>query len=146
MSEWPSSLKSPVPIAFQLGPGLAVTGPPPMSLFPSTSQIAACPSAFCNRISEVSPLKNAPAPLSNQAAPGFGPSNSAAESVEPFNCHSASCPPAFCKMIFKSGLGTGGSAEGTLTDAWLVASADVLTPSLTDQVIVRLEFVAWGEA
>ncbi len=41
---------------------------------------------------------------------------------------------------------TGGSAGGTLTDTWLVAGADVLTPSLTDQVIVRLELVAWGEA
>jgi hypothetical protein len=33
-----------------------------------------------------------------------------------------------------------------LTDTWLVAGADALTPSLTDQVIVRLEVVALAEA
>src|ERR1700722_13246757 len=33
-----------------------------------------------------------------------------------------------------------------LTDTWLVAEVDVLTPSLTDQVIVRVEVVAWGDA
>ena len=43
MSEWPSSLKSPVPTAFQLGPGLGPTVPPPTMLVPFISQIAAWP-------------------------------------------------------------------------------------------------------
>src|ERR1700722_11997449 len=43
MSEWPSSLKSPVPTGFQAGPGLGLTGPPPISLFPFISQIETWP-------------------------------------------------------------------------------------------------------
>ncbi len=49
MSDWPSSLKSPVPIAFQAGPGLGLTGPPPTRVLPSMSQIVACPLVFCRR-------------------------------------------------------------------------------------------------
>src|ERR1700733_5683495 len=42
MSEFPSWLKSPVPTAFQLGPGLmAPAGPPPIFVLPSISQIDA---------------------------------------------------------------------------------------------------------
>jgi hypothetical protein len=41
MSEKPSWLKSPVQIAFQLGPGLGITGPPPIKLFPFISRIEA---------------------------------------------------------------------------------------------------------
>ena len=37
ISDFPSLLKSPVPIGCQLGPGLA-TGPPPIMVFASTSQ------------------------------------------------------------------------------------------------------------
>jgi hypothetical protein len=60
MSDFPSLLKSPVLTAFQLGPGLGLTGPPPMRLVPSISQIEAWPVlAFCHRISESpSPLKS----------------------------------------------------------------------------------------
>ena len=43
MSEWPSPLKSPVPIACQLGPGLGLTGPPPVRVFPFISQIETWP-------------------------------------------------------------------------------------------------------
>ena len=32
MSAWPSPLKSPVPIAFQAGPGLGLTAPPPIGV------------------------------------------------------------------------------------------------------------------
>ena len=52
MSEKPSPLKSPVPIAVQLGPGLALTGAPPITLVPFISQIAAWPLLFCHRMSE----------------------------------------------------------------------------------------------
>ena len=43
MSEWPSSLKSPVPIAFQAVPGLGLTGPPPIKVLPFISQIETWP-------------------------------------------------------------------------------------------------------
>ena len=96
---------------------------------------------FCNRISEASeapPLKNEPVPTSNQLAPGSAPSKAAAESVgvvEPLACHNANWPLVLCNMISKSGL-------LTETATLLVAGADALTPSLTDQVIVRLEVVS----
>jgi hypothetical protein len=41
MSEKPSWLKSSVQIAFQLGPGLGITGPLPIKLFPFISRIEA---------------------------------------------------------------------------------------------------------
>ena len=74
MSEWPSSLKSPVPTTFQLGPGLAPTVRRRRSgLVPSISQIAAWPSVFCNRMSELpSPLKS-PVPTTFQLGPGLAP-------------------------------------------------------------------------
>jgi hypothetical protein len=54
MSELVSlALNSPVPTARQSGPGLGVTGPPPIRVFPSISQTAAWPLAFCHRISAV---------------------------------------------------------------------------------------------
>ena len=40
-SEKPPSVKSPIPTAFQAGPGLGLTGPPPIKLFPLMSQIEA---------------------------------------------------------------------------------------------------------
>ena len=39
-----------------------------------------------------------------------------------------------------------GSAGLELTDTWLVTGPDALTPSLTDQRIVRLDVVALAEA
>jgi hypothetical protein len=36
-------IKSPVPIAFQTGPGLGLTSPPPIRWFPFISQIETCP-------------------------------------------------------------------------------------------------------
>ena len=41
MSEWPSSLKSPVPTIFQLGPGLGPTAAMWVTFDPFISQIAA---------------------------------------------------------------------------------------------------------
>src|SRR5258707_15166681 len=96
MSELPSLLKSPAPMARQLDPGLGLTAPPPIRLVSLISQIEAWPLAFCHR-------------------------------------------------IFKSGVAPG-SGGVELTDTWLVTGADALTPSLTDQVIVRLEVVALAEA
>jgi hypothetical protein len=73
MSESPSPLKSPVPIAFQLGPGLGLTAPTPVRVVPFISQIEALPMlVFCHRMSEVSPLKNAPVPTTFQLGPGLG--------------------------------------------------------------------------
>src|ERR1700727_351482 len=55
MSEWPSLLKSPVPISVQLGPGLGLTAPPPTRLPAFISQIEAWPSVFCQKISKTFP-------------------------------------------------------------------------------------------
>ena len=72
-SEKPSSLKSPVPIAFQLGPGLGLTVPPPVSVVPFISQIEAWPVfAFCHRRSEWPSLLKSPVPISVQLGPGLG--------------------------------------------------------------------------
>jgi hypothetical protein len=48
MSAKPSPLKSPVPPAFQFGPGLGLTTPPPVLVFWFMSQIEAWPLAFCH--------------------------------------------------------------------------------------------------
>src|ERR1700722_15714564 len=72
MSEKPSSLKSPVPIAFQAGPGLGLTGPPPMSLFPFISQIETWPVlVFWKRMSEKPASLKSPAPIVGDEA-GLG--------------------------------------------------------------------------
>ena len=66
-------MKSPVPIAFQAGPGLGLTGPPPMSLFPFISQIETWPVlVFWKRMSEKPSSLKSPAPIAFQAGPGLG--------------------------------------------------------------------------
>src|ERR1700733_8034142 len=73
MSEWWSLLKSPVPTAFQVGPGLGLTGPPPIKVFPLISQIEAWPLlVFCHRMSEWLSLLKSPVPIACQAGPGLG--------------------------------------------------------------------------
>ncbi len=72
MSEWPSPLKSPVPTAFQLAPGLGVTVPPPIGVVPFISQIDACPLAFCHRMSEWPSSLKSPVPTALQLGPGLG--------------------------------------------------------------------------
>ena len=50
-------IKSPVPTARQLSPGLGLTGPPPTKLLPLISQIEAWPVlVFCHRMSAVGAL------------------------------------------------------------------------------------------
>ena len=46
-------MKSPVPIAVQVGPGLATDRPPPITVVPFISQIAAWPLRICHRMSDV---------------------------------------------------------------------------------------------
>src|SRR5690242_15898495 len=59
MSDRGLPVKSPVPIAFQLGPGLGPAIPPPAILPPFISQIAAWPLELCHRMSErPSPAKS----------------------------------------------------------------------------------------
>ena len=71
MSEFPSWLKSPVPTAFQLGPGLA-TGPPPILVVPSISQIETWPlTVFCHRMSEFPSWLKSPVPTAFQLGPGL---------------------------------------------------------------------------
>ena len=70
MSEWPSSLKSPVPMACQFGPGLATTALL-VTLVPLVSQMAMAPLVFCNRTSgSLSSLKS-PVPTSSNSAPDW---------------------------------------------------------------------------
>jgi hypothetical protein len=79
MSEKPSPLKSPVPIAFQFAPGLRLRVVWAIGVVPFISQIATCPFVFCNRMSESpSPLKS-PVPTAFQFGPGLG----AARGVRP---------------------------------------------------------------
>jgi hypothetical protein len=55
------------PTANQLGPGLALTGPPPISLFPFISQIETWPVlVFCHEMSEWPSLLKSPVPTANQ--------------------------------------------------------------------------------
>src|SRR3984957_13233880 len=74
MSEEPSLLKSPVPIAFQLGPGFGLAGPPPSKLFPFISQIETWPLlVFCHRMSSEKPSSvKSPVPIACQLGPGLG--------------------------------------------------------------------------
>src|SRR6185437_2524617 len=99
MSEWPSSLKSPVPTAFQEGPGLALTVPPPTMLVPFISQIATDPLVFCQRISDRPLSKKSPVPIAFQAGPGLGLTVPPPRSVFPFRFQIAVCPFAFCQRM-----------------------------------------------
>ena len=96
MSASPSPLKSPVPIACQLGPGMELTAPPPITLVPFISQIAAWPSpAFCKRMSACpSPLKS-PVPISVQLGPGLGPADPPPITFVPFISQIAPWPDVF---------------------------------------------------
>src|ERR1700733_5018598 len=68
-----SWLKPPVPIAFQAGPGLTLTAPPPVKVFPCISQTETPPVLmFCHRISERPSLLKSPVPTARQLGPGFG--------------------------------------------------------------------------
>src|SRR5205085_1459708 len=73
MSARPSPLKSPLPTACQLGPGLPRTALP-ITLVPFISQIATEPSSFCHRISAKPSRLNSPVALMCQAGPGLPPS------------------------------------------------------------------------
>jgi hypothetical protein len=72
MSALPSPLKSLVPIACQLAPGLNGSVPPPTGVVPFISQTAGCPSLFCHRMSGLPSLLKSPAAITCQDAPGFG--------------------------------------------------------------------------
>ena len=63
-------------------PRIGAHRPPPITLVPFISQIAAWPFAFCHRMSEwPSPLKS-PVPIAFQLGPGLGP-RPAADHVGP---------------------------------------------------------------
>ena len=69
MSEWPSSLKSPVPIIFHAGPGLGVTDAATDQLAPFISQTAAWPLlVFCQRMSENPPPLKSPTPTARASS------------------------------------------------------------------------------
>src|SRR5262252_8066141 len=71
MSALPSPLKSSVPIACQVEPGLG-SATPAVSVVPLTVQITGVPSVFCHTMSaSPSPLKS-PVPTICQLAPGLG--------------------------------------------------------------------------
>src|SRR6266404_635942 len=94
MSDRPSPLKSPVPTACQLGPGLA-TLPPPITLVPFSSQMAISPLLFCHRISErPSPLKS-PVPTACQLGPGL-PRLPPPMTLVPFISQRTTSPLSFC--------------------------------------------------
>src|SRR3984957_5643057 len=72
-SEKPSWVKSPVPIACQAGPGLGLTGPPPISLLSFISQIEVWPVLlFWKRLWEKPSWLKSPVPIACQAGPGLG--------------------------------------------------------------------------
>ena len=76
-------------------PGIGVTAPPPIKVVPFISQIAACPSVFCHRMSEwPSPLKS-PDPIAFQPAPGVGVTAPPPIKVVPFISQIAACPLVF---------------------------------------------------
>src|SRR5579863_396716 len=128
MSEWPSSLKSPVPTAFQADPGLALTTPPPTRLLPFISQIAACPDVFCQRMSERPLSKKSPVPIVFQLGPGLGFTDPPPAVLAPFISQIAACPFAFCHRMFER-LTTGpavtpsGVVSSTLAASLIVPAA-----------------------
>src|SRR5947209_1972012 len=94
MSENPSPLKSPVPTAYQLTPGLPRL-PPPIRLVPFISQMATSPVAFCHRTSaRLSPLKS-PVPIVCQLGPGL-PRLPPPITLVPFNSQIAISPLLLC--------------------------------------------------
>src|ERR1700675_3500526 len=113
MSDKPSLLKSPVPIAFQAGPGLGLTAPPPINVFPFISQIEAWPVlVFCHRMSELpSPLKS-PVPTARQLGPGFGLTAPPPTRALSFMPQIEAWPLVFCHRML---LVTGGGGSLSIT-------------------------------
>src|SRR6185437_16012293 len=139
MSEWPSSLKSPLPTAFQLDPGLELTTPPPTMLVRFICQTATCPLVFWSRMSDRPSLLKSPVPTACHAGPGLAATVPPPMMVLPFISQIAIEPPLFCHTRRDC---AGGSPP---TDTLLLAGLDVVRPSLTDHAMVRLGLVVVGE-
>ena len=113
-------------------------------LLPSISQIAAWPLVLCHRMSEwPSPLKS-PVPIAFQLGPGLATSCRLADYGVPVHFPDRGLAAGVLPQDIQ--VRSGGARIAELTDTWLVTGADALTPSLTDQRIVRLEVVALAEA
>src|ERR1700688_4353531 len=123
MSEKPSWLKSPVPIACQAVPGLGVTGPPPMRLFPFISQTETWPLfVFCHRMSEKPSLLKSPVPTAFQSVPGLGVTGPPPMRLFPFISQIEAWPVlVFCHRM---------SEWVSLTLNWPVPTARKLGPGL----------------
>ena len=115
-SEKPSSVKSPVPIAFQLGPGLGLTGPPPIRLFPFMSQTAAWPLAFRHRMSEWPSWLKSPVPISVQFGPGLGLTAPPPTRVLPPISQIEAWPSVFCQRMSPVTVGGGGGVTAAQGD------------------------------
>src|ERR1700733_12709014 len=100
MSARLSWLKSPVPIAFQAGPGLALTAPPPVKVFPCISQTEIWPVlVFCHRISERPSLLKSPVPTARQLGPGLELTAPPPTRLFPFISQIEAWPLVFCHRI-----------------------------------------------
>src|SRR6185295_19888069 len=96
MSDLPSPLKSPVPLAWVFAPGLSATLAPETRLVPLTDHSAMVPSRFCHRMSDLpSPLKS-PEPISCQSVPGLNPTFAPETRLVPLVNQIAGVPSAFC--------------------------------------------------
>src|SRR6267154_1424106 len=99
MSDLPSPLKSPLPMACHVGPGLNATLAPEARLVPFMNHSAMVPSSCCQRMSDLpSPLKS-PEPISCQAEPGLKPTFDPETRLVPFTDQTAGVPSVFCHRI-----------------------------------------------
>src|ERR1700729_4215262 len=100
MSEKPSPLKSPVPIARQAGPGLRLTAPPPIRVVPSISQTETWPVlVFCQRMSASPSLLKSPVPTAFQVGPGLLASAPPPIFVLALISQIEACPSVFCHRM-----------------------------------------------
>src|ERR1700722_6022687 len=149
-SEKPPSVKSPIPTAFQAGPGLGLTGPPPIKLLPFISQIEAWPVlVFCHRMSAwPSPLKS-PVPIAFQFGPGLGLTGPPPVRVFPLMSQIDACPLVFCHRMSEwlsslKSFAAGSGVQVIVPSLFVVRRPstvpDLVNPSVkvTEPVVIRM--------
>jgi hypothetical protein len=128
MSEEPSPLKSPVPTARKLSPGLGLTGPPPIKVFPLISQIEACPVlVFCHRISEEPSLLKSPVPTARKLGPGLGVTGPPPIKLLPFICQIEACPLVFCHRMLLVTVVNAVRSEGANPNLYVVEAGGLIS-------------------
>src|SRR5438309_9652241 len=124
MSDMPSLLKSPVPMACQNLPGLGRTAEATIEL-PFISQICGLPSSFWNRMSALPTALKSPALMACQDTPGL-PAVAVLTTDVPFICQTAVAPSVFWNRRSELPSSLKSAAENTREAEHVVASVTVL--------------------